>query len=88
MGPRKTEGTNEFELEKGSLYRLDKDRTVSKQLQKLGISNGLTWSLDNKKLYFIDSLKFRVDCYDYDIDTGNIGKYHIKILFKHFYTHP
>lgn len=78
MGPRKVEGRSDFVLEKGSLYRLNKDRTVSKQLEKLGISNGLTWSLDNKKFYFIDSLRFRVDSYDYDIDTGDIGKINYK----------
>lgn len=82
MGPRKAEGTNEFELEKGSLYMLNKDRTLSKQLEKLGISNGLTWSLDNKKFYFIDSLKFRVDSYDYDIDTGNIANEKTVFCFK------
>ncbi|XP_022189559.2 LOW QUALITY PROTEIN: regucalcin [Nilaparvata lugens] len=62
-----------YELEKGSLYLLYKDKTVKKQLTKLGIANGLAWTVDKKKMYYIDSMKKRVDSYDYDDDTGNLS---------------
>lgn len=78
MGPKNEIG--DFVPEKGSLYRINKDKSVSKILGKLGIANGLAWSSDNKKFYYIDSLKLRVDSYDYDISTGNIGDYCYKIF--------
>lgn len=65
---------DQFEQEKGSLYMLRKDKTVNKCLTKIGISNGLAWSLDKTKFYYIDSLKYRVDSYDYDNATGALCK--------------
>lgn len=67
--------TDVWEPEKGSLYRVNKDKSVSKQLSKITLSNGLVWSPDKKKFYFIDTMKYRVDSYDYDNATGNICKY-------------
>lgn len=80
MGPKKE--TGEFVMEKGSLYRLNKDKTVTKVIGKLGIANGLAWSLDNKTFYYIDTLKFRVDSYDYNISTGNIANEKTIFCFK------
>lgn len=65
---------DQFEQEKGSLYMLRKDKTVNKSLTKIGISNGLAWSSDKTKFYYIDSLKYRVDSYDYDDSTGALCK--------------
>lgn len=65
---------DQFEQEKGSLYMLRKDKTVNKSLTKIGISNGLAWSSDKTKFYYIDSLKYRVDSYDYDNSTGALCK--------------
>ncbi|RZF33538.1 hypothetical protein LSTR_LSTR008184 [Laodelphax striatellus] len=62
-----------YEPDKGSLYTLHKDKSIKKQLTKLGIANGLAWTEDKKKMYYIDSLKKRVDSYDYDDETGNIS---------------
>lgn len=75
MGPRISKKVHEFVMEKGSLYRLNKDKTVTKQLERINMSNGLAWSLDNKRMFYIDTLKMKVFGYDYDIVTGNIGKY-------------
>lgn len=81
MGPVKAgkfnmaEFESQYKLEKGALYRLNRDKTVSKQLDKISMSNGLAWSLDNTKFFYIDTLKSRVFSYDYNIDTGNIGKF-------------
>jgi sugar lactone lactonase YvrE len=56
----------------GSLYRLDQDHSVTKVLSRLGISNGLGWSPDDKVMYHIDSLSGGVDAYDFNVQTGNI----------------
>jgi sugar lactone lactonase YvrE len=57
----------------GSLYRLDRDHTVTKMLTELGISNGLGWSPDDRVMYHIDSLAGGVDAYDFSPETGQIG---------------
>jgi sugar lactone lactonase YvrE len=55
-----------------ALYRLDKDRSIHKMDTGITISNGIGWSLDNKVMYFADSMKYVIYAYDYDIETGGI----------------
>ncbi len=59
---------------KGSFYRLDTDLSVTEIFTGLGISNGLGWSPDNRLMYYIDSLAYRVDVLDYDPDSGRLGE--------------
>ncbi len=58
---------------KGSFYRLDPDLHVTEIFTGLGISNGLGWSPDDRLMYYIDSLAYRVDVLDYDPETGQMG---------------
>ena len=39
----------------------------------MSLSNGLCWSLNNKTMYFIDSLADTVDAFDFDHDQGEIS---------------
>ena len=55
-----------------SLYRVDGDGTVRRVLSEVMISNGIGWSPDQTAMYYIDTLTFRVDLFDYDPDTGEI----------------
>jgi sugar lactone lactonase YvrE len=64
----------------GSLYRLDTDLSVHKMLGNIGISNGIVWSLDNKTMYYIDSIAYTVRAFDYDIDTGDI--HHERVIIR------
>ncbi|XP_019621488.1 PREDICTED: regucalcin-like [Branchiostoma belcheri] len=59
-----------FEFGAGSLFCLNADRTVTKALGGVSISNGLAWSPDNTVMYYIDSLQFSVDAFDFDLSTG------------------
>ncbi len=57
----------------GSLYMLDANHQVTRRLADVSISNGLAWSVDKTTMYFIDSLAYTVDAFDYDDATGEIG---------------
>jgi sugar lactone lactonase YvrE len=54
----------------GSLYRVDPDGCVERVLADVTISNGIDWSPDDRRMYFIDSATRRVDVLDYDLATG------------------
>jgi sugar lactone lactonase YvrE len=54
----------------GSLYRVDPDRSAVRVLGGTTISNGLGWSLDARRMYFVDSPTRRVDALAFDPETG------------------
>lgn len=56
----------------GNLYEFDSKGNVKKKIDGVTISNGLVWSSDRTKFYFIDSLTYQVHQYDYDENTGEI----------------
>ena len=56
----------------GSLFVLDKNLNFRKVLDNVTISNGLAWSLDEKKFYYIDSPTKKVFVFDYDAEKGEI----------------
>ncbi|KAB0338481.1 hypothetical protein FD755_025241, partial [Muntiacus reevesi] len=62
-----------LERRQGSLYSLFPDHHVEKYFDQVDISNGLDWSLDHKIFYYIDSLSYSVDAFDYDLQTGKIS---------------
>lgn len=50
----------------GALYRLHgKSKELSKFVSKVSISNGLAWSKDRETFFYIDTLNFGVDAFDY-----------------------
>jgi sugar lactone lactonase YvrE len=57
----------------GSLYRLDADGTVHTMVTGVGISNGIDWSLDGSRMYYVDSLTQRIDQFDFDLGSGTIA---------------
>ena len=56
-----------------SLYRLDPDLKVTKQLGNVGISNCFIWSRENDRFWFADSLDRKVYTFDYDHSAGTIA---------------
>lgn len=68
-------GNGTFEDHAGSLYIIDfENKKANKLLGELGIANGLAWELDQQVMYYIDSLRQRVDKYDYNPETGAMCK--------------
>ena len=56
----------------GSLYSLDENLLLKKKQDKFTIANGLAWSLDNTRMYFIDSPTNKVHSFIFDESSGHI----------------
>ncbi|XP_059469259.1 uncharacterized protein LOC132193001 [Neocloeon triangulifer] len=63
--------TGEIPPGQGSLYRLNENSTFSQVDSNIDVSNGISWSLDNTLMYYIDTGTLGVDVFDYDISTGD-----------------
>lgn len=59
--------------EAGTLYRLDPDSTIHAMIENVSISNGIVWSPDAKKMYYIDTPTRKVMAWDYNNTTGDIS---------------
>jgi sugar lactone lactonase YvrE len=56
----------------GSLYRVDRDLIVKKMIGGRSIPNGIVWSIQNERMYFIDTISQKVQSYLYNKSTGDI----------------
>ncbi len=57
----------------GGFYVMDTDLKIRQALPFCSIPNGFCWSLDDKTLYFIDTLTKRVDAFDFFLKDGRIN---------------
>jgi len=57
----------------GALYCLDTDLTVTRKLTNISCSNGLVWSSDQRRFYYIDTPTRQIQCFEYDIETASLG---------------
>jgi sugar lactone lactonase YvrE len=57
-----------------SLYRVLASGEITLALAGAKISNGLDWSLDATRLYYVDSPTQRIDAIDFDLDRGRLGR--------------
>jgi D-xylonolactonase len=76
-------GTMDFDAQRsaGSLYRLSPDLHYAKMDSDYVVTNGPTWSPDDKTMYHNDSVNGRVYAFDYDLESGGISN---KRLFLQF----
>jgi sugar lactone lactonase YvrE len=54
----------------GSVFRLNRDLSVDTVLEGVTISNGIAWSPDGTRVYYVDTPTQRIDVFDFDADTG------------------
>ena len=64
-----------------ALYRVNGDRSVTKMINDVTCSNGIVWSLDKTKMYYIDTPTQEVQQFDYDDSTGEISNGKVVIRF-------
>ena len=64
----------------GSLYCYRK--TLQKKMECVGISNGICWSVNNDRMYFIDSAEYNIRAYDFDMASGSISNEKIIVEIK------
>ncbi|MGQ0838025.1 SMP-30/gluconolactonase/LRE family protein [Actinokineospora sp.] len=55
----------------GWLARIEPTGAARVVLDDVAVSNGLGWSPDGTRLYFVDSPTGRIDVFDYDLDSGD-----------------
>jgi sugar lactone lactonase YvrE len=53
-----------------ALYSLEGDRSVRAIVNGVSCSNGIGWSADGRTMYYVDTPTYRLDCFDYDLETG------------------
>ncbi len=68
-------GTMRLEGKRGDshLYKMDKKGTFSEMINNVSISNGIVWSIDNKKMYYIDTPTRKVMEYSFNLKKGTIS---------------
>ena len=59
---------------RGELFRLDPDGAVERVLADVTISNGLAWTADGARAYYIDTPTGRIDVFDADGAAGLAGR--------------
>lgn len=56
--------------DEGVLFRLDSDLSLHRMKTGVQIPNGMSWTLDNKKMYFTDSPTAKISLHSFDPSTG------------------
>ena len=58
---------------RAALYRIDADFSWKRMIDDVTISNGIVWSPDKTRMYYIDTPTKKVMAYDYDNENGKIS---------------
>lgn len=67
--------TIEVEKNKAALYAVYENPKKSKKLlDNVTIANGMAWSKNGKKFFFVDSLAYTIESFSYDIKTDDLGE--------------
>ncbi|WP_236254769.1 SMP-30/gluconolactonase/LRE family protein [Mucisphaera calidilacus] len=64
-----------------SFYCYEHGRGIATHLTGVTISNGLDWSADGSRMYYIDTPTKRVDVFDFDMERGAISNRQPLVVF-------
>jgi sugar lactone lactonase YvrE len=64
---------SDFSPHSAALYRVEPDWSFEPIVRDATQSNGIAWSPDGSRMYFIDSATQGVDVFDFDVGTGLAG---------------
>jgi len=70
------------------MYVLDRDKLRCAWRGGMTNSNGLAWSLDGRTMFHADTTTHRVDCYDFDVATGEQSNRRTIVTFPTDKTAP
>ena len=65
--------TDDFASSPGAFYRIESNLSVNKVMAGIGCSNGLCWSADSKKLFYIDTISLKLRAYDFDLESAKFS---------------
>ena len=71
-----------------ALYRMDADLSIHKIERGLTISNGIGWNPDNRLMYFVDSLRYVIYQYDFDLGSGDVANRRVFVQLTEDYGVP
>ncbi|KAL1438849.1 hypothetical protein MTO96_047770 [Rhipicephalus appendiculatus] len=70
------------EPEQGSMYSIEK-KHIRKHIERITLPNGIAWTADNKKMFFVDSVPGKLYVYDFDLAKGDISNQKVVADFNH-----
>lgn len=73
-----TDGRKNFFL--GTLFRYDLDGSLHTIIENVTIPNGISWSLDDKIMYWTDSETKSIYAFDFDPESGAVSNQ--RVFFK------
>jgi sugar lactone lactonase YvrE len=67
-------GTMRYDVAPGGGFvaRVDPTGRATIVLPNVTVSNGIGWSPDERRMYYVDSPTHRIDVFDFDADTGEV----------------
>ncbi|WP_336068013.1 SMP-30/gluconolactonase/LRE family protein [Mesoflavibacter sp. CH_XMU1404-2] len=75
-------------LPNANLYKVEPNGVTTKMVDSVTISNGIVWSKDTKKMYYIDTPSKSIKSYDYDIETSTISNEKIAVNIPESLGYP
>ncbi|XP_050428277.1 uncharacterized protein LOC126838155 [Adelges cooleyi] len=73
MGPEMEDLPGHYHKSRGTLFSVELDGSIVVRVPNVSISNGLAWSSNNKEFFYIDTYKWAVVGFDFDITSGELA---------------